>query len=112
MASLLLMPEIAAGAASAILSDWLAAENSRLAAGDPVALVETEKAVVEVVVADDTVLLKRLASPGESVNVGAPIALLGSRAESDLDRVLEALGVANAVPEPGLSVAPATPSAP
>ncbi|GAA1360798.1 2-oxo acid dehydrogenase subunit E2 [Catellatospora chokoriensis] len=111
MASLLLMPKIAAEAAEVVLCEWLAAENADLAAGDPVALVETDKAVLEVVVDDDTVLLKVLVAPGESIDVGAPIALLGSRDESGLDhhRMLQALGVAAAAPEP--DPAPSEPGA-
>ncbi|MBV1849953.1 2-oxo acid dehydrogenase subunit E2 [Catellatospora sp. NEAU-YM18] len=106
------MPEIAAGATEAVLCEWLAAENAHLAAGDPVALVETAKAVVEVAVDDDTVLLKLLAAPGETVDVGAPIALLGSRDESGLDhhRMLQALGVPGSVPEPAACVALSEPS--
>ena len=52
MATLLRMPEISANTVEAVLSEWPLAENSEFAAGDAIATVETEKAVVDVFTMD------------------------------------------------------------
>jgi pyruvate dehydrogenase E2 component (dihydrolipoamide acetyltransferase) len=46
MASLLRVPEVAAGATEAVLSEWLVEENAPFVAGEPIVMIETEKAVV------------------------------------------------------------------
>jgi pyruvate dehydrogenase E2 component (dihydrolipoamide acetyltransferase) len=96
VATLLRVPEVAAGATEAVLSEWLVAENASFAAGDPIVVIETDKAVVEVPAEIDAVLLRRLVTGGTPVEVGAPIALLGdaSDGDGDLDRLLAELGVA------------------
>jgi pyruvate dehydrogenase E2 component (dihydrolipoamide acetyltransferase) len=93
--TLLRMPEVAANATEAVLADWLVAENVEFAAAHPIASVETEKAVVDVEAEDAGVVLKTLVPPGAQVEVGAPIALLGTPGEKvgDLDEVLAELGV-------------------
>ncbi len=96
MARLLLMPAVAANAVEAVLSDWPVAETAQFAAGDAIATVETEKAVVDVPAETGGVILRRLVEVGASVEVGAPIALIGDLGEAvdDVDAVLAALGVA------------------
>ena len=95
MARLLRMPEVAANAVEAVLSHWPIPENTPFRAGDTIATVETEKAVVDVPAEADGVILKTLVSPGAVVEVGAPISLLGEPGEQveDLGAVLSALGV-------------------
>ena len=95
MTSLLRVPEVAAGATEAVLSEWLVEENSPFVAGQPIVVIETDKAVVEVPADCDAVLLRHLVSRGTSVEVGAPIALVGDASEkdSDLDESLAGLGV-------------------
>ena len=96
MPTVLRMPEVAANATEAVLADWLVAENVEFAATEPIATVETEKAVVDVEAEAAGVVLKTLVTPGSQVDVGAPIAVLGTPGEEvdDLDRVLADLGVA------------------
>ncbi|GAB3197854.1 pyruvate dehydrogenase complex dihydrolipoamide acetyltransferase [Nocardioides hungaricus] len=96
MPTVLRMPEVAANATEAVLADWLVAENAEFAAADPIASVETEKAVVDVEAEAAGVVLRRLVTPGSQVEVGAPIAVLGTPGErvADLDAVLAELGVA------------------
>ncbi len=93
------MPEVAANAAEAVLQGWPIAENTPFAAGDVIATVETEKAVVDVEAEADGVILKTLVPAGAEVRVGAPIALIGDPEEKtdDLDALLAELGV----PAPG-----------
>jgi pyruvate dehydrogenase E2 component (dihydrolipoamide acetyltransferase) len=87
MATLLRMPEVAAGATEAVLSEWLVRENAPFATGDPIAVVETDKAAVEIAAETDGVLLRTLVSVGTSVAVGAPVALLGVEGErADVER--------------------------
>src|SRR5665811_1428878 len=79
MARLLRMPEVAANAVEAVLSQWPVPEETPFRAQDAIATVETEKAVVDVPADADGVILKTLVPAGAVVGVGAPIALLGAR---------------------------------
>ena len=93
MATLLRMPEISANTVEAVLSEWPLAENSAFAAGDAIATVETEKAVVDVPADADGVLLRTLVEPGKSVSVGTPMAVLAAPGEviDDVDALIERL---------------------
>jgi pyruvate dehydrogenase E2 component (dihydrolipoamide acetyltransferase) len=121
MAELLRMPEVAAGMESAILSTWLIAENTPHSAGDVIAVIETDKAVVDVEAETDGVILRTLVADGTDVPVGAPIALIAGTSETitDIDAVLLELGVGassfTAVAdesEPDVETLPAGPTAP
>ena len=100
MARLLRMPEVAANATEAVLSDWTVAENASFAAEDTLATVETEKAVVDVEAEESGVVLKVLVPAGAQVEVGAPIAVLGDPGEqvADLAALLAELGVSETSP--------------
>jgi pyruvate dehydrogenase E2 component (dihydrolipoamide acetyltransferase) len=102
MAELLRMPEVAAAAATAVLSAWPLTEGAPFGTGDAVAVVETEKAEVEVPAGADGVLLKTLVAPGAVVEVGSPIAVLGAVGErvADLGALLAELGVAEGPASP------------
>ncbi|GAB3682769.1 dihydrolipoamide acetyltransferase family protein [Angustibacter aerolatus] len=106
MATLLLMPEVAAGDDGATLSSWSVAVGAAYRANDTIAVVETAKAAVDVDAEADGVVLRTLVAEGADVEVGEPIALLGSPGEqvADVDAVLAELGVADGVvgvPAPG-----------
>jgi len=96
MVRLLRMPEVAANAVEAVLSEWPVPENTPFTAQDAIATIETEKAVVDVPADADGVILKTLVPAGAVVEVGAPIALLGDPGElvDDLGALLVELGVA------------------
>ncbi len=99
MATLLRVPEVAAGATSALLTEWLVPENTRFAAGDSLVVLETDKAAVEVEAEVDAVLLRALVPGGTNVEVGVPIAVLGSEAEAaNIEALLAELGVNGAPP--------------
>jgi pyruvate dehydrogenase E2 component (dihydrolipoamide acetyltransferase) len=102
MAGLLRVPEVAAGATEAILSEWLVREGSSFRVGDPIAVLETEKAQVEIEADTDSVILRVLVVDGSQVEVGAPMALIGTDAElsADLDALLAELGVRAGSPTP------------
>ena len=109
MARLLRMPEVAANAVEAVLAEWPVPENTPFSAQDSIATVETEKAVVDVPADANGVILKTLVLAGATVEVGAPIALLGDPGEmvEDLDALLVELGVTS-----GLASAAPTTAAP
>jgi pyruvate dehydrogenase E2 component (dihydrolipoamide acetyltransferase) len=96
MADLLRMPEVAAGSTTAVLSGWPVAEGTPFSVGDPLVVVETEKAEVDVPATADGTLLKTLVPPGNEVEVGSPIAVIAAPGEdvADLEALLIALGVA------------------
>ncbi len=104
MAELLLVPEVAAGATEVVIAEWLAKPGDALAAGDAIAVLETEKAVVEVEAEGEATLLTTLVDAGSQISVGSPMALLGTAAEleADLDTLLTRLGteVAAGTPAP------------
>src|SRR5882724_11363821 len=102
MAELLPVPEVAAGATEVVISEWLVKQGDHVAARTPVALIETDKAAVEVEAEAEATLLRILAGAGSHVEVGAPMALLGTAAEvgSDTDALLTALGVTAAAGSP------------
>lgn len=90
MASIMRMPEVLANATEAVISKWLVAEGAAFTAGQILAEVETDKALVEVNAEVDGVLGRYLAMPGQSTLVGAPIAVLLSPGEgvAEIDALL------------------------
>ena len=76
MAKLLRMPGISADAEEVVFLEWCVAPGSKIQNGDAIAIVETEKANVDIVADQDAILWKSLIEPGSSVIVGAPIAVL------------------------------------
>ncbi|MFE2043966.1 biotin/lipoyl-containing protein, partial [Streptomyces sp. NPDC059477] len=95
MATLLRVPEVAAGATEAVLSEWLVKEHTPYRTGDPIVVLETDKALVEVAAETDAMLLRTLVPGGTTVAVGAPMALVGDPSEvgADVARLLAELGV-------------------
>jgi pyruvate dehydrogenase E2 component (dihydrolipoamide acetyltransferase) len=97
MATLLRVPEVAAGATEAVLSQWLVKENTPFTTGDPIVVLETDKASVEVEAEQDAVILRTLVPNGSVAEVGSPMALLGDESErDDVDKLLAELGVTSA----------------
>jgi pyruvate dehydrogenase E2 component (dihydrolipoamide acetyltransferase) len=119
MATLLRVPEVAAGATEVVVSEWLVDEGADVTNGAAVVALETEKAIVEVMAEAGGVLLRQLVDAGSTIAVGAPLLLVGTRSDvdADVDALLVELGVrdaaadpapAQAVPEPQPQPAPAT----
>jgi len=90
MAIIMRMPEVLANATEAVISKWLVEEGALFTVGQPIAEVETEKAVVEVPAEADGILGRYLAKVGATTAVGAPIAVLLAPGESaaDIDKAL------------------------
>ena len=81
MATLIRMPEVAAGATEIVLSKWNVAVGASVKVGDILAEMETEKAVVDYASEADGTVYKILVADGASVEVGSPIIILLSAGE-------------------------------
>lgn len=101
MATVIRMPEVLAGATEAALQSWLVSAGDEITVGQPIAEVETEKAVVEYEAEQSGVIAGLLVETGVQVPVGTPIAVLAGPGEST-EQALAAAGseVDQAVPEP------------
>ena len=82
------MPEVAANATHATLVCWNKSEGETIAAGQSIADVETDKAVLELPVEQGGVVGKLLVANGAEVPVGEPIAVLLGDGETLEDAVV------------------------
>lgn len=112
MATLLRMPEVAANATHATLAAWSKKEGEPIAAGDCLAEVETDKAIVEISADSAGVMGQWLVPAGQEVEVGAPIAVLlaAGEAAADVQALLQAVGAV--VTAPAAAAASAVPGTP
>ena len=101
MATILRMPEVLANATEAVVSSWTIEVGASFSAGDTIAEVETEKALVDLPAEQDGILGRILAKPGDATKVGDPIAVLigAGETDADIDAVLGA-SAGTLVPEP------------
>lgn len=88
MAQILDMPQLSDTMKIGVLQKWRKNEGDSVSPGEVLAEVETDKAVMDFEAFDSGVLLKRLIQDGESVPVGAPIAIIGKSGE-DVTKLLE-----------------------
>jgi pyruvate dehydrogenase E2 component (dihydrolipoamide acetyltransferase) len=72
------------------LAEWTKNEGDAIEEGEILAEVETDKATMEMESFFEGTLLKLLASPGDALPVGAPMAIIGEPGE-DISGVLEEL---------------------
>ncbi len=70
------MPSLGADMEEGAVTEWLVSVGDRVARGDIVVIVETEKADIDVEVWNDGVIVELLVEPGRSVAVGTPMARL------------------------------------
>ncbi|CAM3712672.1 2-oxo acid dehydrogenase subunit E2 [Occultella aeris] len=103
MPTIVRMPEVLANATEGVLATWLVAEGASVRVGQPLAEIETEKAVVEYQAESDGVLGRRLVAAGATVDVGAPIAVLLAPGEDDavLAAFLAQVGQEDPTPDGG-----------
>jgi len=113
MATLLRMPEVSANVESAVIVAWAKAEGDAVAAGDCVAEIETDKAVVEFVSESAGRLGRVLVAAGHEARVGAPVAVLLDDGERDVDveALLAGQPAGGPLKEPA-SAGPAGPASP
>ena len=100
MATVVRMPEVLANTSEAVIQAWLVEVGQEIAIGDPLAEIETEKAVVEYAAEVDGILTRLIAEPGATIAVGDPIALVLAPGETAADIEPGLLGGAPATPEP------------
>ncbi|MDO8985974.1 dihydrolipoamide acetyltransferase family protein [Cypionkella sp.] len=79
--SIFTMPSLGADMEEGKLIEWLVKPGDRVAKGDIVAVVETQKGAIEIEVFEAGVIAALLAAPGETLPVGAPLARLGEADE-------------------------------
>jgi pyruvate dehydrogenase E2 component (dihydrolipoamide acetyltransferase) len=79
------MPEVLANVTEAILTSWMVPEGTTVTEGQPIAEVETEKALVEVASEVNGVLARYLAPEGSTAQIGAPMAIFITSDERDVD---------------------------
>ncbi|MEZ4461059.1 MAG: pyruvate dehydrogenase complex dihydrolipoamide acetyltransferase [bacterium] len=96
------------------LVEWLKKEGDKVAEGELIAEIETDKATMEMESFHEGVLLKLLASKGDALPVGAPLAIIGEKGEDVSDLVASLKGgkggaPAAATPQPAASE-PAAPA--
>lgn len=85
MASVVRMPSVLAGAAEAAIANWLVAPGDTVAVGDPLAEIETEKALVEYSAEQAGVVGRIVLAAGDTGEIGTPIAVLVADGETDAD---------------------------
>jgi pyruvate dehydrogenase E2 component (dihydrolipoamide acetyltransferase) len=81
MAQLLEMPKLSDTMTEGVLRKWQKKEGDKIAPGELVAEVETDKATMDFESFDEGVILKLLVADGATVPVGSPIAIIGKAGE-------------------------------
>ena len=82
MATQIKLPEVAAGATHAVISSWQVAVGDLVVVGQQLAEIETDKAVVELLAETAGTILELLGKPGDEIEVGSVIAMIGESGES------------------------------
>jgi pyruvate dehydrogenase E2 component (dihydrolipoamide acetyltransferase) len=89
------------------LVKWTKKEGEKVAKGDVLAEVETDKAVMEIVARGDGVIRKIIAGEGETRAVGDLLGVIGA-ADENIDSLVA--GAGKAAPAAALAAAPAAPA--
>jgi pyruvate dehydrogenase E2 component (dihydrolipoamide acetyltransferase) len=111
MASRVVMPKLSDTMEEGRILRWLKQEGDPVETGQTLAEVETDKATVEMEAYTNGVLRKLVASPGETVKVGALIAVIGGKDE-DIAALLATSAPSTSAPSatPAPMPAPARPA--
>lgn len=70
------MPRAADTVDEVVVSEWVVAEGSPVAEGDPILRVETDKALVEVPAPMGGTLVQHLVAIDDEITTGTPIAVI------------------------------------
>lgn len=102
--SIFTMPSLGADMEEGKLIEWLVKPGDRVAKGDTVAVVETQKGAIEIEIFEAGVIDALLAEPGQTLPVGAPLARLGEAEISASTKAGEPPGaVPKAAPVPAVT---------
>ena len=113
MSTLIRLPELAESMTSATLTTWLKRPGDRVATGEPIAEVETDKTTVELQAPADGILDDIQVSAGtEDVAVGTVLALVRDATVNDDDDPRADVAATPSTAEPARANTTATPSAP
>jgi pyruvate dehydrogenase E2 component (dihydrolipoamide acetyltransferase) len=82
MSEELVMPRLSDTMEEGTIGRWLVHEGDAFAAGDVLAEIETDKATMEFQAYDAGTVLRILVADGETVALGAPIAIVGAEGET------------------------------
>ncbi len=81
MATTINMPKLSPTMEEGVLAKWTKKVGDKINPGDVIAEVETDKANMDFPLEDEGVLLKLLVNEGDTVKLGAPVAILGEVGE-------------------------------
>lgn len=81
MADVVRMPKLGFDMAEGVLIRWVGQEGEQISKGDILAEIETDKATVEVETPYSGIIYKHLASEGDILPVGEPIAIISAEGE-------------------------------
>lgn len=82
MPTVVRMPEVLANSGEAIIQTWLVTVGQEIAIGDPIAEIETEKAVVEYAAEVEGIIAQLVVEQGATIAVGEPIAVVAAPGET------------------------------
>ncbi|MBP8252153.1 MAG: 2-oxo acid dehydrogenase subunit E2 [Herpetosiphon sp.] len=85
MAKKLEMPKMGYDMTEGTLAKWLKQPGDEVSRGEPIAEVETDKVTIEIEAFESGTLVEHLVKEGETVPVGAPIAMLDDGSDEDED---------------------------
>jgi pyruvate dehydrogenase E2 component (dihydrolipoamide acetyltransferase) len=104
------MPQLSDTMSEGTVVKWLKKEGDKVSAGEKIAEVETDKAVMEMESFDGGTIAVIVAREGDKVPVGKPIAILANSKENPADiKKAHSGGVASATPAPAQTAAVAAP---
>lgn len=106
MATTVRMPEVLANTTEAAIQSWSVAVGDEVVVGQPLAEIETDKAVVEYAAEVSGTVLQLLVAEGDLVDVGAPIAVVGEPGETVTDAAPAPAATPEAAPADPESAAP------
>ncbi len=99
MSEELVMPRLSDTMEEGTIGRWLVHEGDAFAEGDVLAEIETDKATMEFQAYDAGTVLRILVGDGETVALGAPIAIVGAEGESADEAVSAGNGAATPPPQ-------------
>jgi pyruvate dehydrogenase E2 component (dihydrolipoamide acetyltransferase) len=99
MSEELVMPRLSDTMEEGTIGRWLVHEGDAFAAGDVLAEIETDKATMEFQAYDAGTVLRILVGDGETVALGAPIAIVGAEGESTDEAASAGNGATAAAPQ-------------
>ncbi|HEX5889004.1 MAG TPA: pyruvate dehydrogenase complex dihydrolipoamide acetyltransferase [Pyrinomonadaceae bacterium] len=108
MATKVIMPKLSPTMEEGQISRWLKKEGDKVAMGEPLAEIDTDKATMEMQALANGVLRKIIVGEGQSAPLGEPIAIVGE-ADEDISSLLAEASAAAPAPA---QQAPAQPEPP